>query len=371
MPIKILNVISDTNIGGAGRVLLTYLKNRNKTRFELVVALPTASALIPAIKALGVTAIEIEGLAEQTFSYSGLLGLRRTIKTIKPDIVHTHASLSARIAAKFCRGVKVIYTRHTAYPNKLTMTRTPVRQIIGFANNFLSDRIIAVSPTALENMVEAGVSPRKVDIIFNGTDKIIKPDENERTAIRSIYNINESDFLCGIFARLVPIKGHDIILDAAKLLRDLPNVKIIIAGSGELEKTIKDRIERDRLGNVVFTGFIENPETLMASLDVQLNASSTEATSISLLEGMSVGIPSIVSNCGGNPYVISDRLNGLILGERDGVSLANAIRTLYEDKQLYNELAKNAEIVFNDRFTAEIMAHRIEEVYINVFGGDQ
>ncbi len=49
--IKVLNVISDTNIGGAGKCVINYCKNRNKGKFEIIVVMPKDSLLKPEIKA--------------------------------------------------------------------------------------------------------------------------------------------------------------------------------------------------------------------------------------------------------------------------------------------------------------------------------
>ena len=106
---RIIEVSTDSNIGGAGRCLLTLAKFRDKSRFEMLVVLPRKSLLKPQLEALGVEVIEVDGIAEKSLDIGAIRSLKKVFKKYKPDLVHTHASMSARIAAKQC-GAKVVYT---------------------------------------------------------------------------------------------------------------------------------------------------------------------------------------------------------------------------------------------------------------------
>ena len=64
--IKVLNIISDTNIGGAGKCVITYCKNRNVDKFEILVVMPKESLLKPEIEKTGVKVIEIDGLKDKS-----------------------------------------------------------------------------------------------------------------------------------------------------------------------------------------------------------------------------------------------------------------------------------------------------------------
>jgi glycosyltransferase involved in cell wall biosynthesis len=108
----------------------------------------------------------------------------------------------------------------------------------------------------------------------------------------------------------------------------------------------------------------------LSILDIQLNASyGTEATSLSLLEGMSIGLPAVVSDYGGNPYVIKDGDNGLLFHNRDSKGLSDCIRRLMDNPGLLSSLGQNAVTVFNARFTGRIFAHNVESIYIKTLKG--
>ena len=98
--ITILNLISDTNIGGAGRVILNYLKYTDRARFRTLVAVPRGSALIGPLKEAGAEVHEVDAMADRSYSKEDVKVLTDFIRRVKPDLVHTHGCLSGRIAAK-------------------------------------------------------------------------------------------------------------------------------------------------------------------------------------------------------------------------------------------------------------------------------
>jgi glycosyltransferase involved in cell wall biosynthesis len=110
------------------------------------------------------------------------------------------------------------------------------------------------------------------------------------------------------------------------------------------EEAVKNRVQALGLGDsVVFLGFVTDVASVLSLLDIQLNASyGTEATSLSLLEGMSMGLPAVVSDYGGNPYLIEDGVSGLVFKSRDSLDLAKKIRRLMDDKALLKTIGDNA-----------------------------
>ena len=74
--IRVLNIISDTNIGGAGRVLLNYLRYTDRNRFETLVALPRGSLLKPPLEEAGGRVLEVDGIADRSFDRGDIAVLR-------------------------------------------------------------------------------------------------------------------------------------------------------------------------------------------------------------------------------------------------------------------------------------------------------
>ena len=128
------------------------------------VIIPVGSKLKPEIKALGTRVYELEDLAEKSLDLKAVSKLKRLFKQIRPDIVHTHASMSARLAAKQC-GIKTVYTRHSVFPPPAKISKGVGKLINGFINNHTADRIIAVAEAAKDNLTATGVDEKKIEVV--------------------------------------------------------------------------------------------------------------------------------------------------------------------------------------------------------------
>ena len=353
--IKVVNVISDTNIGGAGKCIINFCKNYNKKKFEIVVVLPKGSALVEELKSTGVKIIEIDGLKDKSWDFASLFKLIKVLREEKPDIVHTHASSTARLAAKFVKDTKVVFTRHSVFPVNPKIKKGFGRFIYKNTNELLSDRIIAVAEAAKENLTDGGVSEDKIDVILNGVEKIQETSEEERKALKEKYGIKDDEYVVGILARLEKVKGHETFIEAANILLNEKKLKakFLILGTGSEEDNLKQKVKELKLENkVIFTGFVKNVKDFVNIFDVQVNCSyGTEATSLALLEGMSIGVPAVVTNFGGNPGVISNGENGYIVPIKSPRDTAEAVERILTDKNVFERMKKKSIEIFEKKFT--------------------
>ena len=365
--IKVLNVISDTNIGGAGKCVLTFLKYYSKDEFDLAVVIPKNSLLKPEIEKLGARCIEVDALADKSLDFKAVSRLLKIFKAEKPDVIHYHAAMSARIAGRLYKRAKIVYTRHSVFEPSPTISRGIGKKINGFVNNATADRIIAVADAAKDNLTKTGVSDKKIIVIQNGVEPLKPLPESEKQKIRSEYGVGENDFILGIAARLNEVKGHIYILEALKMLIDdgITNAKLIIAGTGDYEDTIRRKIAELNLGeNVVMAGFVKDVSGFMNILSVSVNASfGTEATSLALLEGMSLGVPAVVSDFGGNPGVIEEGVNGYLFESKNSRQMYEKLKLALQNGIALKDMCKK---VFEERFRAEIMTEKIQQVYRNL-----
>lgn len=184
--------------------------------------------------------------------------------------------------------------------------------------------------------------------------------------MRAACGVREGEFVLGILARIEEYKGHLDILSAVKQLREEGRpVRLLIAGTGGFEGTVRARCTEMGLdGCVTFLGFVERVGELLSILDLQLNASyGTETSSLSILEGLSMGVPAVVSDYGGNPWLIDDGEDGLLFRTRDSGDLAHCIARLMDQPELLAQMGRRGQEIFRARFTGEIMARNIESVY--------
>jgi len=369
--IKVLNVISDSNIGGAGRVLINYLRNANKEEFETYIAVPKASLLTNALIEVGGKVIEIDGLAERSYSKDDVKLLEKIISELKPDIVHTHGALSGRIAARKC-GCRVIYTRHSVFPVPAKLKYPPGRWVNKFVNEHYADHIIAVSEAAKENLTDAGISGKLISVVLNGVSPVARCSKEKIKEVKTNYGIKEEDYVISLVARIEDYKGHAYAVCAASKLKAQGRpFKMIFAGSGGYEDAVRKMLMDEGLEeDVIMTGFIQNVSDILSISDVQLNASyGTEATSLSLLEGFSMGLPAVVSNFGGNPYVVENGINGLVFESKNADALCSALCSLMDNPAKLKDMGEEALRSYNERFSGEVFAKNIEEIYKQTLKG--
>ena len=349
---KILHILTDSNIGGAGTHLLNILKFYDRSRFIIEVALPQGSRLIPLVKETDTKVIEVPHMRDISFSIKTTLALVFQLAREKPTLIHTHASLAGRLAARFLR-IPVLYTRHYCVDGGRRS-----------GASFLQDRVIATSPEVEAGLLRSGIKPQLITTINNGVAPLPPLDENERKTIRARYNIPPDAFVVSQIGRLTPVKGHEYSLNAMKLLFDInQNIVLLLAGDGELEAQLKKRIKSEGIKNVYMTGFVSKIHEIHNITDLQLNASDTETSCQVLLEGMSLGIPAVVTNGGGNPLTVPHGQCGLVVPCRDATAIAQAITQIESDPALYKRLSEGALAAYNNNFRAEDMTRKLEAVY--------
>ena len=103
-----------------------------------------------------------------------------------------------------------------------------------------------------------------------------------------------------------------------------------------------------------------------------MNASyESETSSLSVIEGMSAGVPSVVSDCGGNPLLVEDGVNGFVFPARDSRALAERLRRILTEPELRETLAEGSLRIYGERFTGERFARNVEAVYEKLLQKDQ
>jgi len=363
--IKVCQVVSDTNVGGAGRYILNYLEYFDRTKYEVSVALPQNSKLLEFIsKYEDVKIYEVPNMADKSYDNRCVLALKKLFFKEKFDIVHTHASLSARVAAKTTCVKTVIATRHCIEPvgNKI------VEKLKSVLNNLLCDYYIAVSDAVFENLDQSGIKKSKIRTVYNGVEPIKEMTAEEKTKQKSLYGIDD-EFVFGIFARLEEVKGHRYFIEAAKdYLKNGNNAKFLIVGDGSLKGELEEMCKG--VSEIIFTGYVKDTTSLLNITDVNVISSSSEAMSLAILEAMSLGKPTIATNVGGNPQLIENYQNGVLVEYTDFVGMKEAFFKL-QDAELYNKCSQNAKQDFYKKFTAQIMIENIQKLYQEVYDGHE
>ena len=362
--VKILHVISDTNIGGAGVHLCNLLSQIDRSRFETSVCLPRGSLLAPRIRALGISVIETKHGGDRSADPLAVPELVSILRRQTPHILHAHSALYARLAGCFCRIPLLINTRHCANEKE---NISPLRRLAAKGLERVSGgHTIATADYVKDQLIREGTPADKISVICNGSRPLPLLSASEKAKIRQSLNIHPETFTVGMVARLEKGKGHDTFLRAAALcLREDPSIRFLVAGDGSLAASLLHFADRLGLGDhVTFLGFCQDVAPLMNILDLNVNCSErSETSSLSLSEGMSVGAVPVVSRCGGNPFMTGFGQCGVIFPVGDEVMLAHHILTLKRNRDRLHALSICARRRFEEQFTAAAMTRKVEALY--------
>jgi len=373
--LRVLHIISDTNIGGAGRHLVTFLEHYDRSRLAVWVLCPPASLLLEQCAAAGVEAYTSPYLAgDQSFSWRGLAGLIRDVRAIvkehRIDLVHTHASFSGRLAAVFAGVFRIVYTKHRM---DWDAPRSWIKkQVIAFLNRLTCHRVIAVSRAVKEDLLLNGMPEEKIELIYNGIDVEEFKEQARAGDPRSELGIGGKRVV-GMVARLEPEKGHRYFLEAAsRVLEKFKDVVFVVVGTGSLAGELAS--EARRLGiseHVLFTGYQENIAQYIAMMDVMVIPSLTEAFGISMIEGMCLARPCVASAVGGLVEIAGE--NGraaFLIPPGDGEAIAEKVIFLLENPELARAMGVRAAEEVERKFTAKIMASAITDLYYELCNKD-
>ncbi len=366
--IKVLHIMTDATLGGAGRVLLQLLRCIDQSRFAVTVAAPGGSDLVRRVEELGFPVIQTQKGHDRSYERGAVREYRRIIRAVQPDIVHTHSSFAGKLAAWSCGVPGRITTRHCAYEQVGRMAKFPFKQVNGLVNNTLSTAFIAVAHTAAQNLIDTGINPRKVYTVINGVEPLPARTEAQKAEFRRTLGIGADEVLCLLSARLEPTKGHMQLIDTAlQVQKESPQkVRFILMGKGSCYDAVARAIrERGAEDLFLMTGFVEDVAPYYNICDINLNASfEVEASSLALVEGMSLGKPAVVTDCGGNPHLITHGLNGLVVPQRDPGAMAESILRLIREPALYETLQTGALQEYHRAFTGRAMTQQIQQIYL-------
>ena len=367
---KIIHILTDSNVGGAGILLENLLKHTSLPKEDITVALPRGAAMAERYASCGVGVEEMNICPDRSFSPRDLPYLTSFLRERKPDILHTHAALGARWAA-FRAGVPLrLATRHCAYPVSRINSSLPLRLLRRATDRALTHLTVATAYAAEENLCKLGIPRKKILLIRNGAEPLAEYSYAERAERREALGISQDAFVVGAVGRLVPVKGHMTLLSAARILLSRhTGYRFLLVGGGEEEERLRRAALAPPLrGRVIFTGEVRDTAPYVNLFDVAVNCSvGTETSCLALSEAMSIGLPCIASDFGGNPELVHEGENGLLFPVGDAAALAACIERLREDSALRHRLSVGAKKRFLACLNAEAMAREYDALYRRLF----
>lgn len=295
--------------------------------------------------------------------------LRKQIKNYNPDVIHItglqlhgfYATLSARLA-----GYKnILLVIRGSSTEAIAFSKTS-KWIFGHIIEPITLRLAKVVYTVCYAMAKNPLITKNVKefggVVHNAIPNIDLLKYNH-DAFRTEIGARPSDILVVYTGRVTNEKGVGYALEAFRTIED-KNIKFIICGNGadleSFKKAYKDEIENEQ---VIFLGERKDVINVLVGCDVFLFPTLHENLSNSLLEACAVGMPIIATSVGGNPEVIEDGVNGLLIPPEDVLSIRDAIMSLVNDREKMKKLGDKAQEIGHEKFSQDKIFNQVDYFY--------
>jgi glycosyltransferase involved in cell wall biosynthesis len=376
--IRLFSIIAASGAGGAEQVFATLLQGLDPERFEVIVACHGRGSMVETYSrhASQVWNLDLVDLRKPS-TITRLAGLMRESQC---DVVHTHlwtADVLGGLAARLAGVRRVVSSVAGAYflPIGVSGWRRTRRQ--AFSRLFRAtyrrcDRVIAPSHyVAHDLLTRPGIRVPKdrLCVIENGVDV----DHEERLVRYADGGGSSAEWGTGspricVVANFFPIKGHEFLIRAVPaVLAAHPQTRFVLAGDGEIRTAMIGLADQLGVGgNVTFPGEIADSLELMRASDLVVIPSISEGLPISLVEAMALGRCVVTTGVGGIPEVVEDGVSARVVPARDPEALAAAMLELLGDNALARQLGARAQLVAAERFSADRMVRRTQELYVGL-----
>jgi sugar transferase (PEP-CTERM/EpsH1 system associated) len=335
----------------------TLVRHASRDIEHVVVCLTTARA---GASPLPTTTRTVELGKPPGNSLAFLWRLARTLRDIRPDVVHTRnwSGLDGIIAARLAGLRTVVHGEHgwsIDDPEGLSVRRLRIRRLV---SRWV--REYTCVSKAIERWLREVVRVRQtVFQVYNGVDTATyRPGPGG--PVRRTLGISEQAFVVGSVGRLDPIKDHVTLLSAfARFRAAHPGAVLVLIGDGPE----RARLEAAAGPGVQLLGQRDDVAELMRAFDVFALPSLNEGINNTILEAMASGLPVVATNTGGNPELVADGVTGLLLPRRQPTEIAAALHRYLVEPELARAHATAGRERAVSAFSVGAMVRSYEAVY--------
>lgn len=289
--------------------------------------------------------------------YRSINDLREILRKSRPDLVACHSSkagILGRIAAQR-EGIPNVFTAHgwSFEENIPTVPRNVYLQVERWVAK-KTDRLIAVANAGLDVALKHRVcSEDRISVIHYGVADLVG----------SVRMQPQSTFTMTMVAGFRKQKDHNTLLYALSRMVDLP-WQINFVGDGPLlhaTKALCDSLQLSKRVN--FHGAIRNVGEVLSRTDLMVLITNWEGLPISLIEGLSLGLPAVASDVSGVREGIIDDVNGRLVKHRDVDNVHHVLRELLTDASRLRDYSVNSRCLYEEKFLPETMLEKTVAVY--------
>ena len=287
--------------------------------------------------------------------------IEEVAREIRPDIIHAHSPvLNALPAIKVARklGIPVVYEIRAFWEDAAvdhgstsegSLRYRATRKLETRAIQQV-DHVFTICEGLRADIVARGIPAGKVTVIPNAVDvdsfQLASPPDPQ---LMEKWNLTGKTVI-GFIGSFYAYEGLDLLLDAVpELIRQRPDVRVLLVGGGPQEANLRQQAERLGLGeHVIFTGRVPHKDVNQYYDLINILAYPrhpmrlTElVTPLKPLEAMAQGQLFVASDVGGHKELIEHNKTGILFKAGDRSALTNALLSLLNDRQRWPELKKN------------------------------
>jgi glycosyltransferase involved in cell wall biosynthesis len=387
---KVLRIINRFNLGGPTYNVAYLTKFLPSTYQTVLVGGPEEvgeGSSLHITEKLGIHPIIIPELNRELNlknDYKAYKILKQLIKDTKPDIVHTHASKAGAVGrlAAIHAGVPVIV--HTFHGHVFhSYFGTLKTAFYKWIERYLAKRstaIVAISAIQKQELTEQYhiCSPQQTHVIPLGFDlqRFAENQLQKRQDFRNRYHLKEDEIAIGIIGRLVPIKNHQLFIDAVEhtFKHTSKKIRAFIIGDGELKQTLQAylvskqlpfSLEDNKPALVQFTGWQTQVDGVLAGLDLVCLSSKNEGTPVSLIEAQAAGKYILTTNVGGVADILEPQ-NGVTIEPQNEKAYCEALLTIVNDLEKLNAQAVNSQQLIIQKFSYHRLVKDMDNLYLSL-----
>ncbi|MGA8273665.1 MAG: glycosyltransferase [Candidatus Sulfotelmatobacter sp.] len=354
--IPVFLMINSLETGGTERQFLTLSRAFDSSEFSVEQG---------CLKREGPLLGEVNGIAEFTpggnlfgwHSQRARFALGRHLRRNYTAVAHAfdfYTNLMLLPAARLA-GVPVVIGSQRQIGDLLS----PAKGLSQIAAFRFCDRVVCNSQAAAEQLVERGLSKRRVVVIRNGLRL------QDFAEARPSLPREAGTLRVGMIARMnTQSKNHALFLRAAaRIAARFPKAQFVLAGDGPLRTELEKLAQKLGLGEqIIFLGDRRDIPGVLASLDISVLPSDSESLSNAIMESMASGVAVVASDVGGNPELIRGG-RGLLVPAGSESGFAKAMGDLLQEEGLRLRLAENAKRFAEENFGIDNLRARHTDLY--------
>ncbi|CAM2007001.1 glycosyltransferase [Acanthopleuribacter pedis] len=380
--IRVLRIQSRICIGGPALNTLLVSSNLPKERFSVLTVggrlLEDERTMEPFAHDRGAPMHLLEEMGRSIHWNDDLRALRKLVKLMRlfrPHIVHTHtakAGALGRVAAFIARVPVRMHTFHGhVFHGYFSPLKSKLAVLIERCLAMLSHAIIAISPRQYEDLVDVyGAVPAKKCHVVRLGFELDKIAGGTPGVFRDQWQLAPQTKLVGILARLVPIKNHQLLIEAIAVWhRRFPHVgpdqvRFLIIGDGELRPQLERRVAELGIADwVLFTGWQRDTPSIYADLDLNVLVSKNEGTPVTLIEGLACGIPVLSTDVGGIRDFADESHGTIVPKDISPEGLADALAAFLAEPSRLQRLDESVSRRIRETFHVDRLVSDIDALY--------